>query len=112
MAKKLYIGNLPYSVDDAALGEAFAQMGSVASARVITDRASGRSKGFGFVEMATDQEAEKAIAEMNGADWGGRPITVSEAKPMAPREGGGGDRGPREGGFRGGRGGGGGRDRG
>jgi hypothetical protein len=101
MAKKLYIGNLPYSVDDEALHSHFSQFGAVESAKVIMDRESGRSKGFGFVEMADDSSADSAIEKMNGSE-----LNVSEARPQAPREGGGG-RGGR-GGFGGGRGGGGG----
>jgi RNA recognition motif-containing protein len=111
MGKKLYVGNLPYSIDDAALESQFAAFGKVESARVITDRDTGRSKGFGFVEMASDDEANKAIESLNGQAMGGRNLTVSEARPQAPREGGGGGRGgPRGGGPRGfgGRGGGGG----
>ena len=103
MGKKLYVGNLPYSATDAVLGETFAQCGTVTSAKVITDRDTGRSKGFGFVEMSSETEAQNAINKFNGADWEGRPMTVNEAKPMAPREGGGGGRG-----FGGGGGGGGG----
>jgi RNA recognition motif-containing protein len=106
MAKKLYIGNLPYSVDDEALHSHFSQFGAVESAKVIMDRESGRSKGFGFVEMADDSSADSAIEKMNGSELNGRAINVSEARPQAPREGGGG-RGGR-GGFGGGRGGGGG----
>jgi RNA recognition motif-containing protein len=106
MGKKLYVGNLPFSMTDEALMEAFAQCGTVESARIITDRDSGRSKGFGFVEMSTEAEAQNAISKFNGADYDGRPMTVNEAKPMVPREGGGGGRG----GFGGG--GGGNRDRG
>src|SRR4051812_17419367 len=99
MGKKLYVGNLPYSVDDAALESHFSSVGKVDSARVITDRDTGRSKGFGFVEMASDDEASKAIESLNGQDLGGRGITVSEARPQAPREdGGAGGRGPRGGG--------------
>lgn len=93
MGRKLYVGNLPYSATDNSLSDAFAQCGTVTSAKVIMDRDSGRSKGFGFVEMSSDSEAEAAIGKMNGADWEGRPMTVNEAKPMAPREGGGGGRG-------------------
>ncbi|MGZ3649508.1 MAG: RNA recognition motif domain-containing protein [Bdellovibrionota bacterium] len=93
MGRKLYVGNLPYSATDSSLGEAFAQCGTVDSAKVIMDRETGRSKGFGFVEMSSDSEATAAIGKMNGADWEGRPMTVNEAKPMAPREGGGGGRG-------------------
>ena len=105
MGKKLYVGNLPFSADDASLQDIFAQAGTVTSAKVIMDRDSGRSKGFGFVEMSTDQEAADAISKFNGADFEGRAMTVAEARPMAPREGGGGGG---RGGFGGGRGGGGG----
>ena len=105
MGKKLYVGNLPYSIDDAQLESAFSECGKVESARVITDRDTGRSKGFGFVEMSTDEEAMAAIEKLNGQPNGGRNMTVSEARPQAPREGGGG-RG--FGGGGGGRGGGGG----
>jgi RNA recognition motif-containing protein len=101
MGKKLYVGNLPFSATDESLMNMFSECGTVDSARIITDRESGRSKGFGFVEMASDAEANAAIAKFNGSDNGGRPMTVNEAKPMAPREGGGGG-----GGGRGGRGGG------
>ena len=93
MGRKLYVGNLPYSATDSSLSDAFAPCGTVTSAKIIMDRDSGRSKGFGFVEMSTDAEAEAAIARFNGADWEGRAMTVNEAKPMAPREGGGGNRG-------------------
>ncbi len=86
MGKKLYVGNLPYSIDDAALESQFAAFGTVDSARVITDRDTGRSKGFGFVEMASDDEANEAIDKMNGQPMGGRNVTVSEARPQAPRE--------------------------
>jgi len=103
MGKKLYVGNLPFSATDQVLMDTFSQCGTVESARVIVDRDSGRSKGFGFVEMSTDEEAAKAIQQFNGADYEGRALTVNEARPMAPREGGGGF-----GGGRGGRGGGGG----
>lgn len=103
MAKKLYVGNLPYSVDDEALHSQFSQFGEVQSAKVITDRESGRSKGFGFVEMADDADADSAIEKLNGYEFNGRAMNVSEARPQAPREGGGG----RGGGGRGGGGGGG-----
>ena len=113
MGKKLYVGNLPYTVDDAALESQFSSFGKVESARVITDRDTGRSKGFGFVEMASDDEANKAIESLNGQSMGGRNLTVSEARPQAPREGGrgggGGGGGRSFGGPRGGGGGGGGR---
>jgi len=103
MGKKLYVGNLPFTATEQALADAFAAHGTVESAKIITDRDSGRSKGFGFVEMSSDNEAQEAISKLNGADWGGRAMTVNEARPQAPREGGGG--GGR--GFGGGRGGGG-----
>jgi RNA recognition motif-containing protein len=102
MGKKLYVGNLPFSATEGSVSDLFSQIGGVDSVRLITDRDSGRSKGFGFVEMATDEEAEKAIAELNGKEFEGRALTVNEARPQEPRSGGGG------GGFRGGRGGGGG----
>ncbi len=92
MAKKLYVGGIPYSSTDADLREAFAQAGEVTSATIIMDRMSGRSKGFGFVEMANDDDAAKAIELWNGKEWQGRKLTVNEARPMqprAPREGGG-----------------------
>ncbi|MEQ1876161.1 MAG: RNA-binding protein [Bdellovibrionia bacterium] len=86
MGKKLFVGNLPFSVDSQGLQDSFAQVGTVESAKVITDRDSGRSKGFGFVEMSTNEEAEAAIEQLNGKDLGGRAISVSEARPPAPRE--------------------------
>ncbi len=104
MGKKIYVGNLPYSTDDAELESAFNQFGQVESARVITDRETGRSKGFGFVEMASDDEANQAIEKLNGSQLSGRQITVSEARPQQPRTGGGGGGfrgGPRSGGPRG-----------
>ena len=100
MGNKLYVGNLPFSATDDSLREMFGQVGQVESARIITDRDTGRSKGFGFVEMATEQEASEAIKRFNGKDLDGRALTVNEARPMAPREGGGGGRGG--GGHRGG----------
>jgi RNA recognition motif-containing protein len=108
MGKKLYVGNLSYSVDSSQLEQLFAPHGTVQSAEVISDRETGRSKGFGFVEMGSDEEAQAAIAAMNGVDNGGRALTVNEAKPREerPRGGGGGYGG---GGGRGGFGGGGGR---
>lgn len=92
MSTKLYVGNLPYTCDDQSLQDAFTQYGEVVSARVITDRASGRSKGFGFVEMTDSGSANKAIEELNGRDFMGRNINVSEARPQEdrPRTGGGG----------------------
>ena len=92
MAKKLYVGGLPYSATEDSLKEAFAQAGTVASVAIISDRMTGRSKGFGFVEMASDEEALKAIEMFNGKDFEGRNLTVNEARPMEPRA-------PRSGGF-------------
>ncbi len=89
MGKKLYVGNLPYSVGDSELQRLFEAHGSVVSAQVIMDRDTGRSKGFGFVEMKTEQEARAAIAALNGQDAGGRTITVNEARPREERGGGG-----------------------
>ncbi|MCK6597407.1 MAG: RNA-binding protein [Bdellovibrionaceae bacterium] len=88
MSKKLYVGNLPYSANDQSLMDAFSECGSVQTAKVIMDRDSGRSKGFAFVEMATDAEAESAINRFNGVDWDGRAMNVSVAKPQAPRNNG------------------------
>ena len=92
MAKKLYVGGLSYDTTEGSLKETFAEAGTVESANVITDRATGRSKGFGFVEMSSDEEAKKAIEMFNGKELDGRTITVTEAKPMEdrPRGGGGG----------------------
>ncbi len=87
MGKRLYVGNLPYSVNEQELVDKFGAFGTVESATLITDRDSGRSKGFGFVEMATDAEALKAIEEVNGTDYDGRPVTVNEARPMNRRDG-------------------------
>jgi RNA recognition motif-containing protein len=86
------VGNLPFSVTDNSLSDAFTACGTVTSSKVITDRDSGRSKGFGFVEMSSDSEAQAAIGKLNGADWEGRAMTVNEAKPMVPREDRGGGR--------------------
>jgi len=115
MGKRIFVGNLPFSATDQVLMDTFAQYGTVESAKVITDRATGRSKGFGFVEMATDAEAVAAIEKLNGAEYEGRTITVNEAREMQPREGGGGRPGGGRGrpgggggGYRGGGGGGGG----
>lgn len=85
MGAKLYVGNLPYSVTEERLQQHFAQHGSVVSARIITDKFTGRSKGFGFVEMSSDQEAERATAALNGTDFEGRNIVVSEARPQQAR---------------------------
>ena len=123
MGNKLYVGNLPYSVRDGDLEQAFSAFGAVSSAKVMMERDTGRSKGFGFVEMGSDAEAQAAIEGMNGQSLGGRNVVVNEARPMEPRpprtggfggprrEGGGGGgygAGRREGGFGGGEGGGGG----
>lgn len=109
MGKKLYVGNLPYSATDEQLHEKFSAVGAVESTKVIFDRDSGRSKGFGFVEMADDAGAQAAIDQFNGQDFGGRNLIVSEARPQAAREdrggrGGGGYGGGRGGGYGGGRG--------
>lgn len=85
MAKKLYVGGLPYSTTQDALQAAFAQAGAVSSATIIMDRMTGRSKGFGFVEMESDEDAQKAIEMFNGKDFEGRTLTVNEARPMTPR---------------------------
>ena len=106
MGKKLYVGNLSYQVDSSELEQLFGQHGQVVSAQVISDRETGRSKGFGFVEMANDDEAQAAIAALNGQQHDGRTLTVNEAKPREDRGGGGGGYGG--GGGRGGFGGGGG----
>ncbi|MCC7193894.1 MAG: RNA-binding protein [Phycisphaeraceae bacterium] len=104
MGKKLYVGNLPYSVTSATLQELLGAFGTVQSAEVIMDRETGRSKGFGFVEMGTDEEAQAAIAGLSGKDHGGRALTVNEAKPREPRGGGfGGGGGGGRGGYGGGR---------
>jgi cold-inducible RNA-binding protein len=87
VGKKLYVGNLPYSATDGELSQTFSQIGTVAAARIIMDRETGRSKGFGFVEMATDEEAAMAISKLNGFHHGGRAMIVNEAKPPAPRQG-------------------------
>ena len=123
MGRKLYVGNLPYSVNQQSLQDTFSQCGTVESVNVIMDRDTGQSKGFAFVEMSSDSEAQKAIQELNGSSLDGREIKVNEAKPKAPRDnrggggyggggGGRGDRGYGGGGGRGGRGYGSGGDRG
>ena len=127
MGRRLYVGNLSYNVDSSQLEQLFSQHGSVSSAEVISDRDTGRSKGFWFVEMSSDDEAQAAIAALNGQEHDGRALTVNEAKPRESRGGGGfgggggggrggyggggGGRGGGGGGYGGGRGGGGGRDR-
>ena len=110
MGKKLYVGNLTYSVSDSALEQLFSQFGTVQSAQVIQDRATGRSKGFGFVEMDTEAQAQAAIEGLHDQEHDGRRLTVNEAKPREDRGGGGGygGGGGGGGGGRGGRGGGGG----
>lgn len=99
MGKKLYVGNLAYSVTKTTLEQTFGAHGTVVSAQVITDRDTGRSKGFGFVEMGSDQEAQAAISALNGKNVEGRPLNVSEARPQESRGGGGGGGfgGPRRG---------------
>ena len=109
MGNKLYVGNLPYSFRDEDMQQAFSQFGNVSSAKVMMERDTGRSKGFGFVEMGSDAEAQAAIKGMNGQNMGGRDLVVNEARPMEPRpprSGGGGFGGG--GGYGGGRSGGGG----
>ena len=101
MGNKLYVGNLPYSYRDSDMEQAFSQYGTVSSAKVMMERDTGRSKGFGFVEMSNDAEAQAAIAGMNGQQIGGRGLVVNEARPMESRP-------PRSGGYGGGGGGGGG----
>jgi cold-inducible RNA-binding protein len=106
MGNKLYVGNLPYTVRDEDLQQAFSAFGAVNSAKVMMERETGRSKGFGFVEMGSDAEAQSAIQGMNGQSLGGRSLVVNEARPMEPRPprsgGGGFGGGRREGGFGGG----------
>ena len=102
MGAKIYVGGLPYSTTEQQLSDLFAAHGSVASARIITDKFTGQSRGFGFVEMSSDAEAQAAVTTLNGTQLGGRTLTVNEARPQEPRSGGGG-------GGRGGFGGGGGR---
>ncbi|MBM4123367.1 MAG: RNA-binding protein [Nitrospira sp.] len=98
MSTKLYVGGLPYSTTEAELNELFAKEGAVESARVITDKFTGQSRGFGFVEMSSGEEAQRAIASLNGTQLGGRALTVNEAKPQGKNGGGrfgGGDRASR-----------------
>jgi RNA recognition motif-containing protein len=90
MGRKLYVGNLPYEVGETELQELFAQAGSVESVNVMRDQATGRARGFAFVEMGTDEEAQKAITTLNGTQVGGRSLSVNEARPKAARSGGGG----------------------
>ena len=107
MGRKLYVGNLPYRLRDSDLQDMFAEHGTVDSAQVIMDRDTGRSKGFGFVEMSSDQEAQAAISALNGRDLEGRSLTVNEARPREDRPRGGGGGGGGRGGYGGGGGGGG-----
>jgi cold-inducible RNA-binding protein len=107
MAKRLYVGGLPYSATEQDLENLFASAGTVTSAVVVTDRSTGQAKGFGFVEMSTDAEADAAINSLNGTQMGGRTLTVNEAKPREDRSGGGGGGRSGGGGYGGGGGGGG-----
>jgi len=100
MGSKIYVGGLPYSTTEQQLSDLFAVHGAVASARIITDKFTGQSRGFGFVEMSADNEAQTAITALNGTQLGGRTLTVNEARPQEPRSGGGGGG---RGGFGGGR---------
>jgi RNA recognition motif-containing protein len=112
MGNNLFVGNLPYDVDDAQLSEVFSQAGTVTSAHVVTDKFSGQSRGYGFVEMSSDAEAAQAVTLLNGRDFRGRPMTVNEARPREERggfrSGGGGRSYGGGGGYGGGRSGGGG----
>jgi len=108
MATKLYVGNLSYDTTDSSLRDLFAEVGNVSSAQVVMDRETGQSRGFGFVEMATEDEAAQAIAAVNGRSIGGRTLVVNESRPREGGGGGGGNRGGRGGGGGGGYGGGGG----
>ena len=89
MSKKLYVGNLPYQTDETALQSLFAQAGAVESVSVVRDQATGRARGFAFVEMGSDEEAQAAISQINGVELGGRALTVNEARPKTPGGGGG-----------------------
>ena len=100
MSRKLYVGNLPYQTDETALQSLFAQAGAVESVSVVRDQATGRARGFAFVEMGSDEEAQAAISQINGVELGGRSLTVNEARPKTP--GGGGGYGGGGGGFDGG----------
>jgi len=99
MGAKIYVGGLPYSATEQQLSDLFAVHGAVESARIITDKFTGQSRGFGFVEMASSDEAQKAISALNGTDMGGRTLTVNEARPQEPRSGGGPGRSGGGGGF-------------
>jgi len=99
MGSKLYVGSLPYSINEQQLVDLFSKYGSVSSAKIISDKYSGQSKGFGFVEMGSDEEAQKAITGLNGTQLEGRTLVVNEARPQEPRSrSGGGRRGPQRGG--------------
>ncbi len=102
MGKKLYVGNLSFNVTEDSLNAKFAEVGTVDSCKLIIDRDTGRSKGFGFIEMGSDEEAATAIEQFDGNEWEGRPMRVNEAKPQEPRRGGGGGGGFRRGGGGGG----------
>ncbi len=104
MSKRIYVGGLPFKTAEEEMNTLFAAYGAVSSAKLITDKYSGQSRGFGFVEMPNDAEAVAAMEKLNGTDFGGRKLTINEARPMEARSSGGGDRGGR-GGDRGGRGG-------
>ena len=91
MGNKLYVGNLPYSATSESLEQHFSQAGNVSSSKVITDRETGRSKGFGFIEMSSDEEAQAALTKLNETEFEGRTLRISEARPMEPRD----NRGPR-----------------
>ncbi len=102
MGKKIYVGNLPFNATSESLSDVFSAFGEVGSSKIITDRDTGRSKGFGFIEMNDSDAADKAIEKLHGSDLGGRALTVNEARPMEPRTGGfGGGRGGDRGGNRG-----------
>lgn len=111
MGKRLYVGNMSYDVDSSSLEQMFTPHGTVESAQIVEDRSTGRSKGFGFVEMSTEEEAQAAITAMNGQEHNGRTLTVNEAKPRPDRPRGGAGGGGGRGGFGGGGGGAGGRRR-
>ncbi len=100
MGRKLYVGNLPYTATEQGLSDKFAAFGAVLSVRLITDRDTGRTKGFGFIEMASEAEAHAAIDSLDGTDYEGRPMKVNEARPQQKRSGGGGGRGAYGGGNR------------
>jgi len=108
MGRRLYVGNLPYSATEQDLTDKFGEFGTVESAKLITDRHTGQSKGFGFIEMASQSEAQAAIDNLNGTEYDGRPMKVNEAKPQEKRSGRGGGGGGGRGGYGGGGGGGGG----